>query len=940
MNNKIKKRESHHIKIPVLATILVCLVCLLTSTQSQASAVVGFDAGNIIDDAVFTNKNTMNVSQIQSFLNSKVTACDTYGVQTSEFGGGTRAQWAASKGYSTPFTCLKDYTEGGVSSAQIIYNISQQYKINPQVLIVLLQKEQGLITDTWPLTTQYKTATGYGCPDTAACDTQYYGFTNQLSWAAKMFRSIIDNNPNWYTPYILGNNYIQWNPNSSCGGSIVNIQNRSTQALYNYTPYQPNQAALSAGYGIGDSCGAYGNRNFYLYFTDWFGSTKIYDPYGWDVVKTADNAATYLVVGNTKRWIPSAEIFNDWNLSLKPINTVSQNYLDSIPTIPPLGRLGYYDNKYYYVDGGKKYWLSDSALIKAWGQADNLNIASPAYIALSTIPDSGEATFYISLPANNQIARLIDGKRYLINASDADRWQANPITLSSDAFNSTAIAATLDYHVSVNGIKYIVDNGRMLNVNSSDLLRDYSQTNSTFVEMPSLILNYLPATNAGPVVTVDGVNCWYLLREGVRYYIPSVDHLNSWGVYNNPINISSHLAMGFPQNAQPLPVVVKNSSNNKYYLLDGEKHELTGVAKDAFLPSDGSVMEFSQAALSNTTDGSNIDSPIIMSPQKNIFTIDSGVVYYIQNQAILNGLGYPRKYSIGNVSQKFINITSNNMKTANMFVKINSTNYFLQDGNAFPIETTSLGDWVNGQNVPLFQSANLLTRFDIQDSIQLGNYINEGGKKYIISNGIAYNVNGMDLTFSPSNQQWTPLSIFGLPRSNITSNTIISSDANDSRVFLLSQGLKQHILSGDILSAYKKISELKTVSLSPHVLSLYNQVVAGSDVSPAIYASNQGIKILDPSGGFYGFPNADTANNFMNNNTINKLDFINYNQFNRFVGNLTKLIRDPSGKVYWVESGKKRWITNSTAFKIYESTPITNIPWNIINWLPTGTPID
>src|SRR5699024_261440 len=39
-------------------------------------------------------------------------------------------------------------------------------------------------------------------------------------------------------------------------------------------PYQPNRAALNAGYGTGDGCSAYGNRNFYNYFTDWFGSTQ------------------------------------------------------------------------------------------------------------------------------------------------------------------------------------------------------------------------------------------------------------------------------------------------------------------------------------------------------------------------------------------------------------------------------------------------------------------------------------------------------------------------------------------------------------------------------------------------------------------------------------------------------------------------------------------
>lgn len=250
-----------------------CLFIVVLNSHSAQARVQGWDPGYIISDAIFTNQTSMTAADIQSFLNSKVPTCDTWGTQTSEYGGGTRRQWAEAKGYSAPFTCLKDYSENGKTSAQIIYNVAQKYSINPQVLIVLLQKEQGLVTDDWPVSGQYKTATGYGCPDTAPCDSQYFGLTNQLDWAGKMYRSIMNADPDWYTPYILGNNYIRYSPDSSCGGSTVNIQNRATQALYNYTPYQPNDGTLNADWGTAP-CGAYGNRNFYLYFTSWFGTTR------------------------------------------------------------------------------------------------------------------------------------------------------------------------------------------------------------------------------------------------------------------------------------------------------------------------------------------------------------------------------------------------------------------------------------------------------------------------------------------------------------------------------------------------------------------------------------------------------------------------------------------------------------------------------------------
>ena len=290
--------------------IAVFLMTLLAGVgyASPADAAT-FNPGQIIDDSVFTNSQSMTVSQVQSFLNSKVPTCDTSGsMPASDFGRAdlTHAQYAASRGWSAPpYTCLKDYTENGVSAAQLIVNLAQQYQINPQVFIVTLQKESSLVTDTWPLASQYRTATGYGCPDSgpnnsANCNSNYFGFTNQLTWTAKMFRAVMNQSPTWYSPYIKGQNYIQWSPTASCGGTYVNIQNWATAALYDYTPYQPNAAALSAGYGYGDSCSAYGNRNFWLYFNDWFGST-IGPNYAWQIESfTYSGGDNRIAVGETE----------------------------------------------------------------------------------------------------------------------------------------------------------------------------------------------------------------------------------------------------------------------------------------------------------------------------------------------------------------------------------------------------------------------------------------------------------------------------------------------------------------------------------------------------------------------------------------------------------------------------------------------------------------
>ena len=239
--------------------------------DADAASLANFDPGYIISDYQMSNYNSMSEAEIQKFLTSKNPCSNTNYSYYQQLSRNSNYKWHWANGH---FVCLSEERFGdgetigsGDTAAHIIRQAAQDYKINPQVLIVLLQKETGLITDPIPNNGDYRKATGYGCPDTAACSSKYYGFKNQVRNAAALFRTVLDGG---WTNYPLGNNYIQYNPNAACGGSVVNIRSLATSALYRYTPYQPNAGALAAGYGTA-SCGAYGNRNFYSYFEDWFG---------------------------------------------------------------------------------------------------------------------------------------------------------------------------------------------------------------------------------------------------------------------------------------------------------------------------------------------------------------------------------------------------------------------------------------------------------------------------------------------------------------------------------------------------------------------------------------------------------------------------------------------------------------------------------------------
>ena len=158
------------------------------------------------------------------------------------------------------------------TAAQMIAEVAQACSINPQVLLVLLQKEQGLITDDWPWPSQYTKATGFACPDTASCNPAYAGLFNQLYYGARQYQ-LYKANPTGYGYRAGRTQNILYSPAGGCGGSDVYIQNQATAGLYNYTPYQPNAAALANLNGTGDGCSAYGNRNFWRMFNNWFGSS-------------------------------------------------------------------------------------------------------------------------------------------------------------------------------------------------------------------------------------------------------------------------------------------------------------------------------------------------------------------------------------------------------------------------------------------------------------------------------------------------------------------------------------------------------------------------------------------------------------------------------------------------------------------------------------------
>jgi len=264
----------------VLVLVLSCLALVAglsgaggTSAPARAADLAQFRPGNIIGDAVFFNPGTMSAGDVQAFLATKGSRCSVGADGSPCLKDYRQDTWTRPADARCPGTYVGAPAQ---LASEIIHGVARACSVNPQVLLVLLQKEQGLVTTTGASATavKYRKATGYGCPDTAPCDAQYNGFYNQVYMAAWRYQDYADR-PTSFNHRAGRVSTVYFHPDlARCGSTQVLIENQATAGLYNYTPYQPNAAALAAGYGTGDSCSAYGNRNFYSYFTDWFGSTQ------------------------------------------------------------------------------------------------------------------------------------------------------------------------------------------------------------------------------------------------------------------------------------------------------------------------------------------------------------------------------------------------------------------------------------------------------------------------------------------------------------------------------------------------------------------------------------------------------------------------------------------------------------------------------------------
>ncbi len=586
---------------------------IYNTPTSEAISALDFKAGNIIDDGVFYNKNTMTVAEIQAHLNRYMPACDTWG--TGAVGSGryingkavpastTRAEYARqmraagnTRYHEPPYVCVQNYYEnptthetlfetknvikdGMISAAQIIYNASQKYGINPQVLLVLLKKESYVWGDNWPLKNEYNTVMGYACPDTAPCDSKYFGFYNQVEMAAWQL--------NYYKEHIYSYNYrpyatnsILYSPTTSCGRKSVYLENLATTSLYIYTPYTPNDAALRNYPGTA-TCGSYGNRNFFMYFSEWFGDTHGFNAakrtipdYDYKILSTdktkslhisgdSDKAGSSIVADNLSNGSNIFSFRKNTDNSYTIINSFSKLALDIPYANATVGtKIQQWTNNgsnaqkwYIYSDGFSNYYIS-SVLAPSYvlSISKNNDIVLDVYGSQNSTPLKLIPVIKEKIPNNNYTIESLLKKDLLldlyhnnpnentnIDVNLANNTTAQTFSISLDSDSSSYIIKSnhgtilsIDSEKPQNGSNIVVSSDKKLCSQRFLILKNNSNNSHVFYSLCDLsyAIDIVNASTANQT----NVQLWNANGSNAQAWLLNIDKSGEESTVSDPDN--------------------------------------------------------------------------------------------------------------------------------------------------------------------------------------------------------------------------------------------------------------------------------------------------------------------------------------------------------------------------------------------------------------------
>lgn len=937
----------------------------ITLGETHAADASKWKAGRIIDDALFLNPNDMSVSDIQNFLNSKVPVCDTSGTQpASEYGRPdlTHAQYAASRGWpSPPYVCLRNYYEvpktapgnyipdnsynhgggsfpGGVSAAQLIYDAAQKYGISNKALLVKLATESAgpLTTDTWPFQKQYTYAMGAHCPDSgpggsANCDINYSGFSMQISEAASLLRWYIDSmTQSWWQykkPYQV--NSILWNVEpTGCGAGNVYLETKATAALYTYTPYQPNQAALNNMYGTGDGCSAYGNRNFWRVWVDWFGS-PVNDAYSWELIQDTSTGKIYLVSNRVKHWVPGPSLMAAWGLNNIAPRQVDSNYVSLLNPGPDLTYVGLdISGNRYLMSGGKRYLLANDNYVLIWGVAGINHISAPGLV--QQIPQGGSAGRFATDAATGATYLLGGSQKYTgINPQSLQHWgqtASNTTIISSDVLARLPTGIAIDRYISSGNKHMIVDQSKVLTFKNSELESAWGSRG--YVDISPYALNLLSKVSASNLAINQLDGRWYFLEGGRKHYISYSQLAQMWGwTYSNPLTpISDSLASELSTSTNLAPLA-KNSDGN-VYIADGTKHLVDPNYQSSWIGTQ-QIPTFTKEAFDLLPSGKTIKTSIVgFTNHARIYIMDNGELRYIPGPNVLDALGGYRNNPIITLDQILLGrLVQGGAISGLIKSSSDGTEYYPENGYLYTLDPAYVSNW--SASTASIVSKGLLDTLTDTGTV-LNNAVSVDGAKYLMNSQSLLNVTYDYQNYGLADSDFVPITRMYYPVSQKSSYLV--GTPGSAKIWLLSMGKRYYISSPNVLYDLGYGTRAGIVSLNSSIMTSLPEY--GTTAGTVLKGTNSG-PFFASVGNAYGFKDSTMLQRYSAGKLLTIPSY--YTNGFAFVGWTSQLVTGSSGKIYFIENGQKRWVTGPSLLeKYFSGQRVLGLPDNTINALPTG----
>lgn len=297
-----------NIKTSLRAALFVTAF-IIYAVLAPRPAAADFNPNRILEDSDILSYGTMNLTDIQNFLSARGGILGNYSA-TNTHGDIKTAAQIIYDATNNNYDCTGVTLSSAPTEAEKKIKCRQIATVNPQLILVLLQKEASLIEDPKPSQGRLDWATGYGCPTSAACNPYYRGFGKQVNSASLQFLAYMQE-PQRYG-FKVGETYIAKDrfamlksvTKARADGdydaimaspTVVSVtpENQATAALYNYTPHVYN-----------------GNYNTYLLWQRYFpqagnipnppaGTVRRY-PDG-SIIKAANDPKVWLIENGKRR---------------------------------------------------------------------------------------------------------------------------------------------------------------------------------------------------------------------------------------------------------------------------------------------------------------------------------------------------------------------------------------------------------------------------------------------------------------------------------------------------------------------------------------------------------------------------------------------------------------------------------------------------------------